>query len=415
MSIFKLRQVMLLLALFCSGAGTTWAQVPPGWLVAGSAPQDYDFSLDSSTPPNGRSALIAAKSGAALRGFGTLMQEINAENYRGQHVRLSGYLKTQDATRAQMWMRVDGPDRQVLSFDNMDNRPVTGTTGWRKYEVILDVPADSVNIAFGFLLTQSGKLWGHDFKLEQVDASVPATASTAPQLPDEPVNMDFRGAASAPSTGPSSYNPAQVDVYDIYRQEGYHIYTNFPQRVHTRGTSDGQFSADKYNLCGMGVVAEAKNSAGTILRWDVKFSVAINGGSKFASVAVGAFTLRKSSDKPTPRQPITHLAVQLQADQEPPTEARISSTPNVDNGVTGEFPEGYAERLFNAFDAGTPFTLSLTYDSGVQESVLVRTHGGSKDHTNHGTGASVERCLRALLPTTKEGLQNPIYQLWHPQ
>ena len=127
MSIFKFRGIILLLALVFIGANVTRAQVPPGWLVAGSSPQDFDFSLDSSIPPNGRSALIAAKPGTVSRGFGTLMQEISAENYRGQHVRLSGYLKTADATRAQMWMRVDGPDHQVLSFDNMDSRPVTGT------------------------------------------------------------------------------------------------------------------------------------------------------------------------------------------------------------------------------------------------------------------------------------------------
>ena len=417
MSIFKLHGVMLLLALACIGASVTQAQVPPGWLVAGSSPQDYDFSLDSSTPPNGRSALIAAKPGAVLRGFGTLMQEISAEHYRGQHVRLSGYLKTESAIRAQMWMRVDGRDRQVLSFDNMDSRPVTGTTAWKQYEVVLSVPPDSVNIAFGFLLTQGGKVWGHGFRLETVDTSVPLTAAAAPQLPKEPVNMDFRASAptSPASTGSSSYNPGQVDVYDIYRQEGYHIYRNLPQHVHTRGSPDGQFIADKYNLCGMGVVAETKDSSGTTLRWDLKLSVVINGDSRFASVAIGTFKLKKNDDKPTPRQPVTRLTVQLQGEKEPPAEARIGGAPNVDNGVIGEFPEAYAEKLFNAFDAGTPFTLNLTYDSGEHESFLVRPHGGSKDHTYHGTGAPAERCLRALMPATKEGLQNPVYELWHPE
>jgi hypothetical protein len=107
--------------------------------------------------------------------------------------------------------------------------------------------------------------------------------------------------------------------------------------------------------------------------------------------------------------------MQLQGEQEPPAEAQISSPPNIDNGVIGEFPEAYAERLFNAFDAGTPFTLSLTYDSGARESVLVRTHGGTRNHVYHGTGAPAERCLRGLIPTSKEGLQNPIYDLWHPE
>jgi hypothetical protein len=91
-----------------------------------------------------------------------------------------------------MWMRVDGPDRKVLSFDNMGDRPVTGSTGWTRYEIVLDVPPDSVDIAFGFLLTQGGTVWGDNFKLEKVDSTVPVTAPSPPAVkPKGPVNADF--------------------------------------------------------------------------------------------------------------------------------------------------------------------------------------------------------------------------------
>jgi len=119
--------------------------LPTGWFVAGSAPKDYEFSRDTSTAQSGQSsALIATKPGVTSNGFGTLMQTIDAENYRGARWRMSGYLKTSDAAKAQMWMRVDGPGTKILSFDNMDSRPVRGTTPWTRYEIVLDVPADSV-------------------------------------------------------------------------------------------------------------------------------------------------------------------------------------------------------------------------------------------------------------------------------
>jgi hypothetical protein len=92
-----------------------------------------------------------------------------------------------------MWMRADGPDRKI-QFDNMDSRPVRGTTGSTRYEIVLDVPADSIDIAFGFFLTKGGgKVWGDNFKFEKVDPSVPLTApaSVAPALPKEPTNTDF--------------------------------------------------------------------------------------------------------------------------------------------------------------------------------------------------------------------------------
>ena len=90
-----------------------------------------------------------------------------------------------------MWMRVDGPDRKISSFDNMDSRPVTGTTGWTRYEIVLDVPSDSVDIAFGFFLAQGGTVWGDNFKLEKVESTVPVTSAEPPGRPKMPVNTDF--------------------------------------------------------------------------------------------------------------------------------------------------------------------------------------------------------------------------------
>ena len=172
--------------------GSVMADIPAGWIIAGSAPKDYEFALDGTTAASGKfSASITAKAGAT--GFGTLLQTIDADNYRSARWKLSGYLKTNDATRAQMWMRVDGPDRKIVSFDNMDSRPVTGTSGWTRYEIVLDVPPDSVDIVFGFFLAQAGTVWGDDFKLEKVASTVPVTSSTAvaARKPKEPVNTDF--------------------------------------------------------------------------------------------------------------------------------------------------------------------------------------------------------------------------------
>ena len=52
---------------------------------------------------------------------------------------------------AGLWMRVDkGSDAtaKVLSFDNMQDRPIKRTTGWRNYEGVLDVPRDTAGIFF---------------------------------------------------------------------------------------------------------------------------------------------------------------------------------------------------------------------------------------------------------------------------
>lgn len=192
MTVQTARMLSFSLVAACLGVSNATAEVPAGWHVAGSAPTQYEFSQAATAVSGKYGALIAAKSETA-GGFGTLMQTIAADDYRGARWRLSGFMKTEKAGRAQMWMRVDGPEGKVLAFDNMDSRVVTGTTDWKRYEIVLDVPSTSIDIAFGFFLAQTGKVWGDNFKLEKVDATVPVTSVSpcVPGMPKAPANPDF--------------------------------------------------------------------------------------------------------------------------------------------------------------------------------------------------------------------------------
>ena len=69
--------------------------IPQGWQVTGTHTQDYDVRLDTTIINGGSTtALIQSKSPQA-DGFVTLMQTFKAEDYRGQRLQLSGYLKTE--------------------------------------------------------------------------------------------------------------------------------------------------------------------------------------------------------------------------------------------------------------------------------------------------------------------------------
>ena len=60
-------------------------------------------------------------------------------------------------------MRVDDSP-QTVEFDNMQDRPLKGTGGWKKFEVVLDVPQDASGIFFlrscffGVLLDNAGEV-----------------------------------------------------------------------------------------------------------------------------------------------------------------------------------------------------------------------------------------------------------------
>jgi hypothetical protein len=176
---------------------------PKGWFAAGSHPQDYEMSVDMAVKHGGKAGAHVKFIGEKAEGFGTLMQEFKADDYRGKRVRMSAWMKSENADSANLWMRLDGSKR-MLGFDNMGNRPVKGTTDWKKYEITLDVPDDTVDIAFGVFVEGKGEAWVDDFGFEVVDQHVPLTnlltpeqakeehdMAASPKLPKGPINLDF--------------------------------------------------------------------------------------------------------------------------------------------------------------------------------------------------------------------------------
>ncbi len=168
-------------------------EIPKGWYPAGSNPSEYEMGVDNSTFQNGHACAYIKSKSPKEKEFGTLMQTISAESFLGKRLRLSGYIKSKDVERwSGMWMRIDGESNQQLGFDNMFDRPIEGTTEWKNYEIVLDIPSSSSTINYGVLLNGEGEVWFDNFKLEEVDNSVPVTnLKKENKFPNKPINLDF--------------------------------------------------------------------------------------------------------------------------------------------------------------------------------------------------------------------------------
>jgi len=169
-----------------------------GWFSAGSNPAGYETGVDTKVKFRGRaSGFVRARTEGAL-GFGSLMQIFKATLYRGKRLRLTAIIRTEQAAYAALWMRVDLPGRQEGAFDNMSDRPIRGTTPWMRYSVVLDIPEDATELAFGLLLAGGGTAWIDDVRLQTVDSSVPVTALPRLDYPEKPSNLDFEDEPRAP-------------------------------------------------------------------------------------------------------------------------------------------------------------------------------------------------------------------------
>jgi len=188
--------------------GTTLAllsfDLPTGWFSTGSKPQSYEMGIDRSTGQNSKNSGTIKSNENTIEGFGTLMQNFSPDKYIGKRIRLTGMLKTKDVSSwAGLWLRIDTktPIKAVV-FDNMHDgkkdRSVKGTTDWTKYEIVLDVPYNASNIAFGALLGGTGQIWFDNLNFEIVTPNILTTgiemetkSSTYAVSKKEPVNLDF--------------------------------------------------------------------------------------------------------------------------------------------------------------------------------------------------------------------------------
>ena len=167
------------------------ADAPAGWFLAGSDPTAYKVSRDAPVTHDGKKSASLTSIGAP-KGFGTLMQTFVPRDYRGKRLRLSAWVKASDVKDwAGIWMRVDGADKKVLSFDNMQNRAIKGTKDWTRYDVVLDVGDGAASVAFGVLLSGEGTLWISGVSMQPVDPTVPTTSPPLESVNQEPTNLDF--------------------------------------------------------------------------------------------------------------------------------------------------------------------------------------------------------------------------------
>lgn len=133
---------------------------PANWGNFGS--KGYRIYLDSVNKKSGKfsSVIENAENDSDFKALAINIPN----NYNGKLIRLSGYIKTENVSAgyAGLWMRID----PQVAFDNMNNRGVTGTTDWKKYEITLPLnPKKTDKIVIGGLLVGKGKMWLDDLQV----------------------------------------------------------------------------------------------------------------------------------------------------------------------------------------------------------------------------------------------------------
>jgi len=165
------------------------------WIITGTAPEKYQISIDENVYHMGsKSATIRSIGDEFSNGeFGTIMQQISAKTFVGKRMRFTGFVKTQEVEGwCGLWMRIDNALSVVLKLDNMQSRPITGTTEWNYYSCVLDIPENGAIINIGILLTGKGQVWFDNTDFQEVDLNTPITELISEDIfPDHLLNASF--------------------------------------------------------------------------------------------------------------------------------------------------------------------------------------------------------------------------------
>lgn len=208
-----IRCVVTLMILWLAAAAAVTAAPPQGWRQSGTVALLEAVGRDMKVLRGGRaSGVIQVKDPDPSRNVG-LAQEFRADSYRGKRLRVSAYIKTEGVgvearAGASLGVQVHAiPKRLAFAFMSSD-RNIHGTTDWKRYEQVVDVPAEAAYLSISVLLFGPGQVWIDDFQVEVVGSDVPLTSrpdtsadaplnaqetrrALAAGLPFQPVNLDF--------------------------------------------------------------------------------------------------------------------------------------------------------------------------------------------------------------------------------
>jgi len=133
-------------------------EAPPGWVVP-PALKALGYTAELRTEGcrgESRCAVLLPPAALPPDSSGSLSQTFDAAPFRGKSIRLRALVRVEG--RAQMWLRVGLPNRQMGFFDDMGDRPITSSE-WKTYEINGAVAADAESISIGVMSFGPSTAW----------------------------------------------------------------------------------------------------------------------------------------------------------------------------------------------------------------------------------------------------------------
>lgn len=193
---------LVVVAGLVAAAAPARAQAPEAWLMTGRDADDYELVRDVDVARTGDASMrLAARGNRHRDDWAVSVQMVDASPWRGQRVRLSGFVRSDGVRAGGLWLRIDGiveGRAAQIALDNMEGREVEGTRDWTPVEIVVDVTAESVTLLFGAMITGDGTIWVDDLRFEAVGPDVEPTNEGGVVVTEDPYERPM-GVFPAPT------------------------------------------------------------------------------------------------------------------------------------------------------------------------------------------------------------------------
>ena len=174
-------------------------------------------------------------------------------DFRGTTLELRGWLKLDNVVGwTGLWLREDGPSG-VMQFDNMQSRGINGTADWAEFRVVLPLDAKTRSLAFGALLSGTGRVWVDQLQLF-VDGNPIADAPEKPRV----LTVLDRDTSFTAASGIALDRPSKAQIGNLVLLGKVWGFLKYHHPAVVRG--DRQWDFDLFRVA-PGVLA-AKDAAG---------------------------------------------------------------------------------------------------------------------------------------------------------
>lgn len=135
---------------------------------------DYSYQIDNKIKFSGNQSMQVISRSANSSNFASIYTLLPVHIFRGKKINLTAKIKIESPQNgnAGLWIKVSDEKKAVISFDNMKNQRIAGTTDWKEASLTMKISPNAEKIEIGGLFEGEGMAWFDDFNLTSDDKIV---------------------------------------------------------------------------------------------------------------------------------------------------------------------------------------------------------------------------------------------------